>query len=52
MKKAAFLVRDVWRLAKGYWNSEERWSAWGLLVTVVALSLALVYVNVLRGGRR
>jgi putative ATP-binding cassette transporter len=39
-------VRDAWRLAKPYWVSEEKWSAWGLLVAVVALNLGNVYISV------
>jgi putative ATP-binding cassette transporter len=39
-------LRDAWRLVKPYWSSEDRWWAWGLLVTVVALNLASVYVSV------
>jgi putative ATP-binding cassette transporter len=39
-------LRDAWRLAKPYWTSEEKWSAWGLLVAVVALNLGNVYINV------
>jgi vitamin B12/bleomycin/antimicrobial peptide transport system ATP-binding/permease protein len=41
------IVRDAWRLAKPYWASEEKWSAWGLLLAVVALNLGNVYVSVL-----
>ncbi|HEV2547436.1 MAG TPA: ABC transporter ATP-binding protein/permease [Stellaceae bacterium] len=43
--KRSFL-RDAWRLAKPYWNSEEKWSAWGLLLAVTALNLAGVYISV------
>ena len=39
-------VRDAWRLAKPYWVSEEKWSAWGLLLAVVALNLGNVYISV------
>lgn len=39
--------RDSWRIAAPYWKSEERWSAYGLLAIVVALSLGLVYISVL-----
>jgi putative ATP-binding cassette transporter len=41
-----FVVR-VWRLSKPYWKSEERWRAWGLLVAIIGLTLALVYMAVL-----
>jgi vitamin B12/bleomycin/antimicrobial peptide transport system ATP-binding/permease protein len=43
--KRSFL-RDAWRLAKPYWTSEEKWSAWGLLLAVIALNLAGVYISV------
>jgi putative ATP-binding cassette transporter len=39
-------MRDAWRLAKPYWISEEKWSAWGLLLAVIALNLGNVYINV------
>jgi putative ATP-binding cassette transporter len=47
MKRFGQLGRNVWVLTRGYWGSEERWSAWALLATVIALSLGLVYVSVL-----
>jgi putative ATP-binding cassette transporter len=39
-------VRDAWRIAKPYWASEEKWSAWGLLLAVIALNLGTVYISV------
>ncbi|MGC2411576.1 MAG: ABC transporter ATP-binding protein/permease [Stellaceae bacterium] len=42
------LVCDVWLLARGYWGSEERWSARVLLTSVIGLNLGLVGVNVLQ----
>ncbi|MBV8215102.1 MAG: ABC transporter ATP-binding protein/permease [Verrucomicrobia bacterium] len=39
-------LRDAWRIAGAYWRSEEKWSAWGLLVAIVLLSLSNVYVSV------
>ena len=36
--KRSFL-RDAWRLAKPYWTSEEKWSAWGLLLASLAAGL-------------
>ena len=39
-------IKDAWRLAKPFWTSEEKWSAWGFLLAVVALNLGIVYVNV------
>jgi len=41
------LLRDAWGLAGPYWRSEDRWAARGLLVVVVALTLGIVYINVL-----
>src|SRR6266478_7923102 len=40
------IVRDAWRLAKPYWTSEEKWSAWGLLLAVIALNLGNVFISV------
>jgi vitamin B12/bleomycin/antimicrobial peptide transport system ATP-binding/permease protein len=40
------LVRDAWSTAKTYWTSEEKWSAWGLLLAVVALNLGTVCTSV------
>jgi putative ATP-binding cassette transporter len=39
-------LRDVWRLIKPYWTSEERFSAWLLLGAVIGLTLAMVYMSV------
>src|SRR5260370_41325955 len=39
------IVRDAWRLAKPYWTSEEKWSAWGLLFAVIAFNLGNVYIS-------
>ena len=39
---------DVWILIKGYWGSEERWSARALLTSIIGLNLGLVGVNVLQ----
>ena len=40
-------LRDTWRLIKPYWTSDERYIAWLLLGAVIALTLAMVYMNVL-----
>jgi vitamin B12/bleomycin/antimicrobial peptide transport system ATP-binding/permease protein len=45
LKKAGFL-RAAWQLTWPYWRSEEKWSATGLLVAIVALNLAAVWLNV------
>ena len=36
--RAAFMGR-VWRLVTPYWRSDQRLSAWALLVAIVALTL-------------
>jgi ABC-type uncharacterized transport system fused permease/ATPase subunit len=41
-------IRALIALVRPYWVSDERWSARGLLAAIiVAMNLALVYVNVL-----
>src|SRR3984957_1130821 len=45
-KSKRHVVRDAWRLAKPYWGSEEKWSARGLLLAVIALNLGNVYISV------
>jgi len=37
----------VWRLIQPYWVSEEKWRARGLLLTIIALVLGMVYLEVL-----
>lgn len=37
----------VWQLSKPYWQSEEKWQAWGLLIAIVALNLGMVYMSVI-----
>ena len=39
-------LRQAWQLTWPYWKSEEKWSAIGLLVAVVALNLFSVWLNV------
>jgi ABC-type uncharacterized transport system fused permease/ATPase subunit len=41
------VLRDAWAMTYPYWLSEERWSARGLLLAVIALNLGTVYINVL-----
>lgn len=41
------LLATSWRIARSYWFSEEKWSAWGLLLTVITLNLGIVYFLVL-----
>ena len=40
------LFRGFWLLFKGYWSSEEKWKARGLLAFVIALNFAMVYLLV------
>src|SRR4051794_30889566 len=48
METLGVFLKDAWRLARPYFaESEERWSARGLLVAVIALSLSLVGLSVL-----
>ncbi|CAN7185124.1 ABC transporter ATP-binding protein/permease [Trinickia sp. LjRoot230] len=37
---------SAWSLIKPYWISEEWKIAWGLLVTIIAMNLAIVWINV------
>jgi ABC-type uncharacterized transport system fused permease/ATPase subunit len=40
------IILEAWSLAKPYWTSEEKWSAWGLLLAIVVLNLGNVYVGI------
>jgi putative ATP-binding cassette transporter len=48
-KLASFMqfLSKTWALAAPYFKSEERWKARGMLATIIALNLALVYLAVL-----
>jgi vitamin B12/bleomycin/antimicrobial peptide transport system ATP-binding/permease protein len=46
MAERSRLFRDAWSIARPYWFSEQRWNGRALLFVVVALNLALVYINV------
>src|SRR5512147_1840590 len=46
MEKQKFL-RAFWQLAKPYWVSEQRGKGLALLAAVVALTLGIVWINVL-----
>jgi len=48
MTRLRQLVCDVCVLTKGYWGSEERWSARLLLTSIIGFNLGLVGVNVLQ----
>ena len=41
------VIRDGWRLAAPYYKSEERVSAWVLLISIIVLNLGLVGMNVI-----
>lgn len=47
MARLRSFLKDLWRLTKPYWFSEERWQARGLLALIVAINLGLVYLEVL-----
>lgn len=47
MKERLEFLRDIWRLARPYWFSEDRWAGRGLLAVIVSMSLALVFITVL-----
>ena len=40
------IIRTAWGLAKSYWTSEEKRSAWNLLVVVIVLNLGNVYIGI------
>ena len=47
MRKLGPFLKDAWRLARPYFTrSDERWSAWGLLIAIVLLNLSLVGLSV------
>jgi putative ATP-binding cassette transporter len=41
------LLPTAWNMIRPYWSSEDRWAAWGLLLVVLGLTLAMVYITVL-----
>ncbi len=44
---ARTFLGNVWKLTAPYWRSNEKRHAWTLLLTIIALSLFLVYMTVL-----
>jgi putative ATP-binding cassette transporter len=46
MRNLGSFLRDAWHLARPYYRSEEKWSAWGLLAVVVGLNLLIVGMGV------
>ncbi|MEJ1976242.1 MAG: SbmA/BacA-like family transporter [Acetobacteraceae bacterium] len=47
MRKLGRFLRDIWYLAAPYFRSEERWSARGLLVVILAMNFSLVGLSVM-----
>jgi putative ATP-binding cassette transporter len=47
MFKLKIFIRDLWTLLRPYWMSEERRTAWLLLIANIVLTLAMVYMTVL-----
>ncbi len=46
MRGVGSFLKDAWRLAVPYFNSEEKWRARGLLLVIIALNLSLVGMSV------
>jgi putative ATP-binding cassette transporter len=42
-----YFIRDIWRLTKSYWKSEEKISAFALLAGIIGLTIAIVVMLVL-----
>ncbi len=40
-------LKDAWHLAKPYYRSEEKWSAWGLLIVIISFNLLIVGMGVI-----
>ena len=47
MRRISSFFRNIWYLSAPYFRSEEKWSAWGLLVLVLAANFILVQISVL-----
>ena len=47
MKISPAFLRELWKLTRPYWFSEDRWAGRGLLAVILAMNLGLVYVSVL-----
>lgn len=45
--KVMYYLRGFKTLAKGYWVSDEKWKAYGILFVVIAMNLASVFLTVL-----
>jgi putative ATP-binding cassette transporter len=40
------LLHEAWRIARVYWTSDEKWSAWGLSGLIIAINLGYVFVTI------
>lgn len=40
------VLRSAWKLGRDYLFSKHKWQAWSLLLSVIALNLAVVYITV------
>ena len=47
MQHTRTFLRDLWRLTKPYWFSEDKWRARALLALIVVINLGVVYLEVL-----
>ena len=47
MQRSGRFFRNMWYLSAPYFRSEEKWSAWGLLILVLAADVVLVRISVL-----
>lgn len=47
MKMSSTFLRDLWKLTRPYWFSDDRWAGRGLLAVILAMNLGLVYLSVL-----
>ena len=52
MKNIGSTLAIVWRIAAPYFRSDDKWAARGLLVSVIAIELALVAIDVLLNSWR
>jgi vitamin B12/bleomycin/antimicrobial peptide transport system ATP-binding/permease protein len=46
MRNLGSFLRDAWRLARPYYRSEQKWSAWGLLIFIILMNLLMVGMGV------
>jgi vitamin B12/bleomycin/antimicrobial peptide transport system ATP-binding/permease protein len=47
MRRLWGILRDAWRLSRPYFASEEKFGAWVLLITIIAMNLFLVGMDVI-----